>query len=205
MILFELTETEEDSTYKELAASNGMRQYHFLSSIVTASLAIDKPFLSTQIIKALNYHAIACLHTNAGEFRPCEVTVGSHTPPAHFRVQALMDDLVNHINRVWAETDAVVLATFALWRLNWIHPFINGNGRTARASCYFILCLKAGGLLHGNIILPELIRQNRGEYVAALEHADKTHAAGALDLDLLHSLIVRLVGEQLATAPPSES
>jgi hypothetical protein len=29
------------------------------------------------------------------------------------------------------------LAAYGLWRLNWIHPFVEGNGRTARAVCYF--------------------------------------------------------------------
>ncbi|MEX1365172.1 MAG: Fic family protein [Nannocystaceae bacterium] len=26
---------------------------------------------------------------------------------------------------------------YTLWRLNWIHPFVEGNGRTARAACYY--------------------------------------------------------------------
>jgi hypothetical protein len=63
------------------------------------------------------------------------------------------------------------LAWMALWRLNYI-PFINGNGRTARAASYFVLCCKAGGWLPGNPILPELLRQNRPAYVAALQKAD---------------------------------
>jgi len=125
---------------------------------------MGRPFLSQHVIKALNFQAITCLHTNAGEYRPCPVTVGQHTPPDHYRVPALMDDFVNTVNRWW-EQDAVALATYVLWRINNIHPFINGNGRTARAACYFVLCLKSGGWLRGATILPELIRQNHNEYV----------------------------------------
>lgn len=202
MILFELTGTEDHPIYQELEAANGARQYDFLRSIVMAALGAKRTFLSQQVLKALNYQAIACLHTNPGEFRPCPVYVGEYTPPEHYRVQALMDDFVNQVNSVWHHADPVQLAAFVLWRLNNIHPFINGNGRTARAACYFVLCVKAGGWLPGETILPELLRQNREEYVAALKVAD----AGPKDeanhsMTPLHELISRLLDQQL---PPQD-
>ncbi|MGH6935150.1 MAG: Fic family protein [Methylocella sp.] len=106
---------------------------------------MQRNFISHTILKALNFHAIACLHVNAGEYRPCSVQVGSHNPPEHYRVSALMDDFVNEVNLQWDRTDEVVLASLVLWKLNYIHPFINGNGRTARAACHIVLCVKAGG------------------------------------------------------------
>ena len=48
-------------------------------------------------------------------------------------------------------------------------------------------------------ILPELLRLNRDEYVAALKHADKSVAAGALDLGPLHKLMSELLTQQLGT------
>lgn len=203
MILFELSGTEANPVYQELEISNGNRQYDFLRSIVVAALAVNAPFLSQQIIKALNYHAIACLHVNAGEYRPWPVEVGDYKPPEHYRVPALMDDFVNRVNRHWNVADPVVLASFVLWRMNNIHPFINGNGRTARAACYFVLCLKSGGLLPGATILPELIRENRDAYVAALKHADASVPTGNLDLGPLHTLLQTLVEQQLASAAPA--
>lgn len=197
MILFEITGREDDQTYQALEISNGNRQYDFLLSIVAASLSIERPFLSTQILKALNYHAITCLHTNPGEFRPCAVHVGAYEPPAHFRVPALMDDFVNYVNRNWENADPVVLAAFVLWRLNHIHPFINGNGRTARAACYFVLCVKAGRLLPGTKILPELLRENRPAYVDALKAVDQSLNDGALDLAPLHGLLSALIAQQI--------
>lgn len=179
--------------------ANGNRQYDFLRSVVIISLKAGKPFLSQHVMKALNFQAITCLHTNAGEYRPCEVKVGEdYVPPDHYRVSALMDDFVNTVNRAWEQTDAVSLATLVLWRLNHIHPFINGNGRTARASSYFVLCLKTGGWLPGETILPELLRQNRDEYVEALKKGDASLKAGALDLTALHAMISRLLDTQLA-------
>lgn len=176
MIVFELTNTEAHPVYQALEVENGNRQYDFIRSIVAASINMGRPFLSQHIIKALNFQAITCLHIAAGEYRPCDVQVGDHTPPRFFRVPALMEDFVNEVNRRWHETDAVVLATYVLWRLNNIHPFINGNGRTARAASYYVLCLKAGGWISGNTILPELIKRERDEYCEALQEAHVSFA-----------------------------
>jgi Fic family protein len=198
VILFDLcSDSEQHPVYQALEVANGRRQYSFLRSVVDSSLATKRPFVSHHLLKALNYHAIACLHTNAGEYRPCDVSVGHHQPPPPWRVDALMDDLVNQVNRNWEGTDAVVLAAFVLWRLNFVHPFINGNGRTARAAAYFVLCVRAGGWLPGATILPELIRANRPAYVAALEHADKVQADGSNDLQPLSDLLSSLLEVQL--------
>lgn len=197
MILFELTNSEQHPSYQALQITNGERHYSFLQSIVAASIEMGRPFLSQTVLKAVNFHAIACLHTNAGDFRPCEVSVGEYRPPAYFRVPALMDDFVNMVNRMWETTDPVELSSYVLWRLNHIHPFINGNGRTARAACYFTLCCKLGGWLEGEKILPELLRENRAEYVAALKQIDTSAMTGGLDLTPLNEIIARLLTEQL--------
>jgi len=99
LILFELFNDERNPVYQGLEISNGARQYNFLNSIILACLEAKKPFLSQHILKALNFQAITCLHVNAGEYRPCAVKVGSHTPPDFYRVPALMDDFVNEVNR----------------------------------------------------------------------------------------------------------
>ena len=80
--------------------------------------------------------------------------------------------IVNEINQHLEIADALTLAAYCLWRLNHIHPFINGNGRTARALCYYVVCVKFGGPLPGAPILPELIRQNRDAYVRLLRSID---------------------------------
>jgi hypothetical protein len=35
-----------------------------------------------------------------------------------------------------ADATAIHLAAYLMWRLNWIHPFADGNGRTARMTSY---------------------------------------------------------------------
>lgn len=205
MILYELIGSENHDLYRSLELSNGNRQYDFLRSIIGIAIEARKIFLSQHVIKAFNFQAITCLHTNPGEYRPCPVKVVSgdvvtFSPPEFYRVQALMDDFVNVVNSSWSTTDPLVLATFVLWRLNFIHPFINGNGRTARATCYFALCLSAGYWLPGTTILPELIKRERDAYCAALAEVDTSFASGTLNLTPLHALLDRLLQEQLASA-----
>lgn len=114
-----------------------------------------------------------------------------------------MDDFVNDVNRNWDSLDPVVLCAHVLWKLNLIHPFINGNGRTARAACYFVLCVKSGGWLPGTTTLPELIRQNRDEYIKALQAADTAAKAGKIDLTELHTFLTKLLKIQMAAPPPA--
>jgi Fic family protein len=203
MVIYELVGSEQHQAYQNLSIDNLERQYSFLRSIINAAVALNRPMISTAIIQALNNHAISCLHVNAGQFRPCPVTVGTYTPPEYYRVPELMNAFVNEVNHAWENTDAVVLSAYVLWRINVIHPFINGNGRTARALCYFVLCVRSGGLLKGDKIIPELIRQNRDEYVQLLKDTDAAYLAAKTDyLAPLHAFLVRLVDEQLKSAAP---
>lgn len=208
MILFDQSNSEAHPAYQALAISNGERQFSFLQSIIEAALATNQTFLSRGILAALNFHAIACLHTNAGEYRPCEVNVLDGTGAVTFRgverfkVETQMEQLINITNNAWHHFDPISLAALVLWRLCAIHPFINGNGRTARAACYYVVCVRMGGLLPGKVFLPALLKQSP-EYVPALQAADDSaRTMGRVDLSVLHGLITRLLAEQMASAAP---
>lgn len=206
MFVFELVHEREDhAVYEQLAVANLARQYDFLRSLIQASLQLERPMIGLEVVKALNYHAISCLHAHAGELRPCQVYVNDYTPPAHHRVPALMAILIDDLNRWWDRHDPIYLAAYVLWRLNWVHPFINGNGRTARVTAYYIICLSLGGWLPGEMLLPDLLRRDRDEYVAALKVADASIAAGPIDLSILHGLLQRLLEEQLAPFTSAEA
>jgi Fic family protein len=208
MLIWELTQSEDHPAYQDLSIDNLQRQYSFLRSAITASIQINRPFLSTSLIKALNFHAICGLHVDAGQYRKGPVFYNGKEAIEHYRVDEHVSDLVNEINHMWNTTDIVFMASYALWKLNRIHPFINGNGRTARAICYYIVCTKAGKLLNGDPQLPELIRANRKEYVSLLDYADKELLTGNPHyLMPLCVFISRLVNEQLSsieskTSPP---
>ena len=187
---------EQDDLYQQLEAENGVRHYDFIRSMILAALQTGREVLSRTLIKAINYHAIACLHAGAGEFRSHLVKVGDYTPPSPERVESLMDDFINMVNLHWKTIEVMRLAAHVLWGINLIHPFVNGNGRTARATAYFVICVKSKTLLPGQPILPELIRRERTPYVEALKVADSSKGG---DLDPLIELLEGLLIEQLSS------
>jgi Fic family protein len=83
------------------------------------------------------------------------------------------------------------LTAYVLWRLNWIHPFTDGNGRTARAVAYMLLCIRLGYRLPGTKTIPELIAVDKDPYYGALEAADES------DLTVLERLLAALLAKQL--------
>ena len=70
---------------------------------------------------------------------PVKITNSKHTPPEHLEVPALIQELCDYIednNEV--KLDIIKIAT-AHHRFAAIHPFDNGNGRTARLITYAML------------------------------------------------------------------
>jgi len=94
-----------------------------------------------------------------------------------------------------------MLAAFALWNLNWIHPFIEGNGRTARAACYYLICMRQGRILGGKKTVPERIRENRDSYIEGLRVADLAYEQGQYDITELAEYLQALLRDQLTEAP----
>ena len=185
---------ENEPLYKEVEAANGSRHYGFLHSMIDAANKTGKFELTHALIKAINFHAIAGLHREAGIYRPGPVTVGELEVPDHTEVPDLMEGLIKLTNTMWGTVPFMNLAAYALWRLTRIHPFVNGNGRTARAACYYIISTSMERLLQGNPILPEQFRLHHDEYIARLRIAD------AGDLEPLTQLTTKLLNRQLASA-----
>ena len=95
-----------------------------------------------------------------------EVYVGVFTGPSPLMVQPLMDELVGWLTRV-DRTPPLVRSALLHLNVIAIHPFNDGNGRTARI-------LAAMELVRDGVRSPELIsieaylRRNRDEYIDAL-------------------------------------
>jgi len=85
---------------------------------------------------ALNHVAVANISQFGGRFRKEPIYVGNHIPPHFDQVPELMDRFISFLHENWFFLSPTQLAAYGLWRLNWVHPFIEGNGRTARATCY---------------------------------------------------------------------
>lgn len=103
----------------------------------------------------------------AGTYRTSHVVIAgsSHTPPEPIYVPQKMRSLVQWIKRHQSEMHPVELAALTHHRFVHIHPFFDGNGRTARLLMNVVL-MRAGYPL--SIIL----KQDRKKYYHVLEKAD---------------------------------
>lgn len=84
-----------------------------------------------------------------------------------------------------------------MWRLNWIHPFPDGNGRTSRAASYLVLCTSLGYLIPGHTTIPQRIAARKRPYWHALEAADEADARGTIDVSAMESLLEEFLEAQL--------
>ncbi|WP_456663465.1 Fic family protein [Bradyrhizobium sp. LB13.1] len=86
-----------------------------------------------------------------------------------------------------------------MWRLNWIHPFADGNGRTSRIVSYVVLSVRAGAVLPGTPTIPDQIIDNRKPYFDALDEADLVfRGGGRIDVSKMEDLLASLLANQLA-------
>lgn len=186
--------------FRLVSDRNLLNQYDYLVTTIMVSLEERRFPVNSDFLCELNKRAVVFLCRHPGEIRQCPVGINnsSHCPPNHEDVVPLLKDMFSYISKNWDSASALHLAAFGLWRVNWIHPFEEGNGRTARAFSYFILCAKLNLLLPGNNIIPQQIRNNRSPYYAALSAADKAHNTGEFDLSALESYLSELLTNQLA-------
>lgn len=114
-------------------------------------------------------------------------------------INGLMRKFFHDLAVLWPTGDALHVASYALWRITWIHPFSNGNGRTARAFCYACLCLKLGALLPGRETIVDFLTAEPARCRGALQHADQsvTGPAGEPDLSELKAYLDELLLRQI--------
>jgi Fic family protein len=143
--------------------------------------------------------AINQIYSCAGTFRDDAIRISGvkHNPPDHKEVIGLVREMCSYVNENWDKT-AIHLASYLMWRINWIHPFFGGNGRTARAVAYLVLCARLGFALPGRKTIPDLLVANRDPYYQALRQADEAWEGGSLDVSMMESLMSALLAQQLA-------
>ena len=191
-------EADDPQLYARVQEQNLLRQYDLLANCVEIALKKGIEAFDKYMLWSLNAAAVANIAQFGGRFREQPIYVGNHIPP-HFKdVPNLVDQFISVIHEMWTlEPHPTILPAYALWRLNWIHPFIEGNGRTARAACYLLICLRQSTLLPGKKIIPERIRENREPYYAALRAADRHWANGDFNVDELAQYLEDLLVAQL--------
>jgi fido (protein-threonine AMPylation protein) len=193
--------SDNPELYAKIEEHNLLRQYDLLSNCIEIGLGKGIESFDKYALWALNYAAVANISQMGGRYREDPISVGNHCTP-HFKdVPGHMDRFFSIVHENWTIQDhPTLLPAYALWRLNWIHPFVEGNGRTARAACYYLICMKQRRLLPGKKIVPERIRENRALYIEALQAADQAWHEGRYDLNKLAIYLERLLQDQLSEA-----
>jgi len=108
-------------------------------------------------------------NNNAGKYRNENVTISgaSHIPPNHIIISEVMQELFAEYDREWNDYHPVIKACLLHGEFVKIHPFIDGNGRTARLILNFEL-MKYG---YTPIVIT---KSRRAEYYEALDLAHTT-------------------------------
>lgn len=136
------------------------------------ALAREKDPLTAFQVRQLHQLVLAKIDDeNAGRYRHTNVRIGgaSHIPPEAWLVPQEMEEWVR-----WLRTDAKNLhpldrAALAHHRFAAIHPFIDGNGRTARLIMNLLL-------LRDGYPPTVILRANRQQYYSVLAQADRGNA-----------------------------
>lgn len=186
----------------DLEARNGLLQFETIEKIVSES---KNGFTFTPaLLCELQRLAIQDIYSCAGRIRTGPVILvrnppdpNKHQPPPWEQVVPLVDLMCEYINDNLMRLSPIQIAAYAMWRINWIHPFFGGNGRTSRAASYLLLSIRMGFNLPGINTIPQQIENDSNPYYRALEHADDSFKTGPLDLSRMEELISRLLATQL--------
>lgn len=125
-------------------------------------------------------------HINSGIYRKIQVKIsGSDVElPSPLKVPELMEEFSEWLNK--STEHPIIKAADAHYKLVKIHPFIDGNGRTARLLMNLIL-------LQNGYSLTVIENSQRKEYIDAIQNADKGN------IDDFYKLICSAVEKSLDT------
>jgi Fic family protein len=197
----EVTLITDETLKAEAEVRNGLKQFDLgMRAVEDAREKGDQFKLRSSLILSLHRQALEGISQLAGTFRPAGVGIqgSEHNPAGAHLVPELIEEMCDYINDRWKSASPIHLSAYAMWRLNWIHPFSDGNGRTSRMVSYIVLCIATGSQLPGDPTIPQHIVDNRQPYFDALEDADKKFKAGkVIDVGMMETLLKSLLAKQL--------
>jgi Fic family protein len=150
------------SLREHLEVINHKEAIDYIDDIVSKDIDI-----SERVIKDLHYIILKSIdNRNAGEYRQSNVLISGskHKPVEYFLVREKMAELIEWYATNKDKKHPIELAAEFHFRYVYIHPFIDGNGRTARLLMNLILMRKGYPI---TVIRTE----DRDEYMKALETA----------------------------------
>ena len=146
------------------------------NDFITSEEALDSE-LSPEFIKKI--HSLVMQNdskANPGSFRdvPVEIEGASHKPPLPIRIEELIQTIHEYFEAT-TNQDPIVLASWVHNQFTKIHPFKDGNGRTARTLQDWVLFKNrylpsSGGSLDKLKYVDALEEADNGEWELLIEH-----------------------------------
>ncbi|MBM3151009.1 MAG: Fic family protein [Chloroflexi bacterium] len=123
---------------------------------------------------------------NAGSYRKTQVRIAGvpFTPPESWQITSLMAEWSDWVASAEGSMHPIVLAAQAHHRLVAIHPFVDGNGRTARLVMNLLL-------MRSGYPPTVILRANRRQYYSVLAKSDSGNT------DALENFVGRAVENSL--------
>lgn len=175
-----LTIGKGKSLREHLEVINHKEAIDYIDDIVSKDMDI-----SERVIKDLHYIILKSIdNKNAGEYRRSNALISgsNHRPPEHFLVGERIKELIEWYNNSKNILHPIKLAAEFHFKYVYIHPFIDGNGRSARLLMNLIL-------MKNGYPITVIKTEDRDEYMKALENASTSgkcedlikHVASAVD------------------------
>ncbi|MBP6429721.1 MAG: Fic family protein [Bacteroidales bacterium] len=113
----------------------------------------------------------------------------AYTPPTHTELNTLLIDLIKFFNKEDEENfiHPIVKGIIIHFMLSYIHPFSDGNGRTAR-SLFYLYLMKRGYFLTEYLSISRIIYKSKAKYEKAFLYTE--HDENDLSYFLHYNLIV---------------
>lgn len=173
------------SLREHLEVINHKEALDYVRDIVDKNIDINE-----RVIKDIHHIILKSINNaNAGVYRKANVLISGsiHRPVEHFLVEDKMSELIKWYDENKKKIHPINLAAEFHFRFVYIHPFIDGNGRTARLLMNLIL-------MRNGYPISVIKNEDREKYMKALEIASTTK-----NLQDFTEIIARAVDKSLDT------
>ena len=113
-----------------------------------------------------------------------------YTPPGADAVPRMMRSLVDFIRN--SELHPLLKACVAHFYFVYVHPFGDGNGRTARALSYMML-LKAGYDFFRYFSISDIVAEERGKYYRSMKNVEDSSGDMTYFIEVYSGMLLRAV------------
>lgn len=180
------------SMKEHLEAINHQEAIHLITDLVSRKVDFGE-----HILRQIHQLVLKSIDSrNAGVYRtiPVRISGSKHVPASPYMINTLMEEYFTFYNLQKSVLHPVILAAEMHERLVSIHPFVDGNGRTARLVMNLILLLNGYTIvnLKGNI-------ENRQRYYNSLEAVQVNHESEDF-YSLITEFAIKSLEEHIALA-----